>query len=132
MTNPNVDVRRFDFPKAEAIACGEDRILRFKARQRTSSGTWAVMTDLSGFSNLELYVFDKLKDGGLTVTERRNAAVFYVPQSAMNLSTAPNIDVPVTAAQTALVRPGERFYELWGEHSGLLTRLAYGFLSFSA
>ncbi len=125
-----MDVRRYDFPKSDALTPGEYKTLRFTARERLPNGTWQPITSFSNFSNIEFYLMDKGGDAGSTQAERRARSVFYVQQSAMTISAPPLIDVPLPAVDTAKVRPGARWYELWADYLGNPTRLAYGWIQF--
>lgn len=125
-----MDVRRYDFPKTDALTPGEHKTLRFTARERLPNGTWQPISSFASFSNIEFYLLDKAADAGATMTERRARSIFYVTQASMNVSTPPLIDVPLQAADTAKVRTGARWYELWADYLGNPTRLAYGWIQF--
>jgi len=121
------DVRRYDFPETDPIVPGEGKILRFTVRERTGPNTWVNASSFAQYANTTFFLMDKAADAGTTDAERKAKSVFWASATP---GTPPYMDVILSPAQTALVRTGARWYELWTDYDGVPTRLAYGHISF--
>lgn len=123
------DSRRYDFSRADARTAGEDFEITFTVREKQSDGSYLNAASFAAYSGWVCYLFDDYRDAGGTAAERSTAAI---ASGAVTPGTPPSITVAYTALQTANVRPGDRWYELWATVSSKLTRLAYGILPFNA
>lgn len=108
---------RYDFKETENLTPGEARTLRFPVKDADGA-------DVSSFAGweFEFFILSTLAEADGLTDLRTEAAVDVV--NASITATAPNVDVPLTAA----IWPdaGTYVYELWRVDSGNEGRLAYG------